>query len=323
MFASLTVEENLRLVFRQRGGRQCVPDALDRAYEAFPVLGERRRQHGGTLSGGRAAHALAGQGAGAPAQPAGGRRDLARSGPGGDRRRLRGPAPDQPGRHRPAGGRATGGPGPRPGRDGRGPRARLGGLRRTGRRGPGRGRAGDGGPGRAAHRGPTRGRGDPPVGPGQGRAPTAAPPAPFAEGRGDTRRGTPPTGDGTRRNPNEQQRARRRHRRRGPDDHGQAGWGPGPLAPGRPARLRPDVAGGADGHRPGDRRRRHRGLRHPGGGAEHQRHPQRAGCRPACPRACRPPPWTGSAARPSRPCTSPRPASRPATTTWWWPVASR
>jgi branched-chain amino acid transport system ATP-binding protein len=52
VFASLTVEENLRLVFRQRGGRQCVPDALARAYEAFPVLGRRRTQHGGTLSGG-------------------------------------------------------------------------------------------------------------------------------------------------------------------------------------------------------------------------------------------------------------------------------
>jgi branched-chain amino acid transport system ATP-binding protein len=52
VFASLTVEENLRLVFRQRGGRHCVPDALARAYDAFPVLGERRRQHGGTLSGG-------------------------------------------------------------------------------------------------------------------------------------------------------------------------------------------------------------------------------------------------------------------------------
>ncbi len=52
VFASLTVEENLRLVFRQRGGRQCVPDALARAFAAFPVLGERRRQHGGTLSGG-------------------------------------------------------------------------------------------------------------------------------------------------------------------------------------------------------------------------------------------------------------------------------
>jgi branched-chain amino acid transport system ATP-binding protein len=52
VFASLTVEENLRLVFRQRGGRQCVADSLARAYEAFPVLGQRRSQHGGTLSGG-------------------------------------------------------------------------------------------------------------------------------------------------------------------------------------------------------------------------------------------------------------------------------
>jgi branched-chain amino acid transport system ATP-binding protein len=52
VFSSLTVEENLKLVFRQRGGRRCVPDALERSYEAFPVLGERRKQHGGTLSGG-------------------------------------------------------------------------------------------------------------------------------------------------------------------------------------------------------------------------------------------------------------------------------
>jgi branched-chain amino acid transport system ATP-binding protein len=52
VFASLTVEENLRLVFRQRGGRRCVPDALTRAYEAFPALGQRRNQGGGTLSGG-------------------------------------------------------------------------------------------------------------------------------------------------------------------------------------------------------------------------------------------------------------------------------
>ncbi len=52
VFASLTVEENLRLVFRQRGGRRCVPDALARAYEAFPALSQRRGQGGGTLSGG-------------------------------------------------------------------------------------------------------------------------------------------------------------------------------------------------------------------------------------------------------------------------------
>lgn len=53
ILANLTVEENLVLSFRQRGGRRQVPDALARAYRAFPVLGERRRQRGGTLSGGQ------------------------------------------------------------------------------------------------------------------------------------------------------------------------------------------------------------------------------------------------------------------------------
>ncbi|HUY67370.1 MAG TPA: ABC transporter ATP-binding protein [Acidimicrobiales bacterium] len=53
IFANLTVEENLVLVFRQRLGRKSVADALDRAYDGFPVLGERRRQRGGTLSGGQ------------------------------------------------------------------------------------------------------------------------------------------------------------------------------------------------------------------------------------------------------------------------------
>jgi branched-chain amino acid transport system ATP-binding protein len=52
VFADLTVEENLRILFRQRLGRRQVPDALERAYENFPILGSRRRQHGGTLSGG-------------------------------------------------------------------------------------------------------------------------------------------------------------------------------------------------------------------------------------------------------------------------------
>ncbi len=52
VFASLTVEENLRLAFRQRGGRKSVAGSLDRAFEAFPVLSARRKQQGGTLSGG-------------------------------------------------------------------------------------------------------------------------------------------------------------------------------------------------------------------------------------------------------------------------------
>ena len=52
IFSHLTVEENLTLAFRQRAGRRRVADSLARAYEAFPALGQRRRQRGGTLSGG-------------------------------------------------------------------------------------------------------------------------------------------------------------------------------------------------------------------------------------------------------------------------------
>jgi branched-chain amino acid transport system ATP-binding protein len=53
LFASLTVEENLTLGFRQKLGRAGVSGGLERAYAAFPVLAERRRQMGGTLSGGQ------------------------------------------------------------------------------------------------------------------------------------------------------------------------------------------------------------------------------------------------------------------------------
>ena len=52
VFASLTVEENLVLSFRQALGRAGVGPALERAYARFPRLGERRRQNAGTLSGG-------------------------------------------------------------------------------------------------------------------------------------------------------------------------------------------------------------------------------------------------------------------------------
>lgn len=53
VFAGLTVEENLLVSFRARGGAKGVRPALTRAYETFPVLGERRRQRAGTLSGGQ------------------------------------------------------------------------------------------------------------------------------------------------------------------------------------------------------------------------------------------------------------------------------
>jgi branched-chain amino acid transport system ATP-binding protein len=53
VFSTLTVEENLTLAFRQREGRAKLRDNLERAYTAFPILGERRRQMAGTLSGGQ------------------------------------------------------------------------------------------------------------------------------------------------------------------------------------------------------------------------------------------------------------------------------
>ena len=52
VFASLTVEENLTLSFRRSRGRAGVRSGLDLAFELFPVLGDRRRQAAGTLSGG-------------------------------------------------------------------------------------------------------------------------------------------------------------------------------------------------------------------------------------------------------------------------------
>ncbi len=53
LFSSLTVEENLLVSFRRKVGRHGSGEALERAYGAFPVLKERRRQLGGTLSGGQ------------------------------------------------------------------------------------------------------------------------------------------------------------------------------------------------------------------------------------------------------------------------------
>jgi branched-chain amino acid transport system ATP-binding protein len=52
VFASLTVEENLSLSFRRVRGRRGLRKSLDLAYEMFPVLGRRRGQTAGTLSGG-------------------------------------------------------------------------------------------------------------------------------------------------------------------------------------------------------------------------------------------------------------------------------
>ncbi len=52
VFATLTVEENLSLPLHRALGRENLDAAMTRAYELFPILGERRRQAAGTLSGG-------------------------------------------------------------------------------------------------------------------------------------------------------------------------------------------------------------------------------------------------------------------------------
>ncbi|MGH9085913.1 MAG: ABC transporter ATP-binding protein [Acidimicrobiales bacterium] len=52
VFATLTVEENLRLAFRRSKGRREVAAALDQAFTRFPALAGRRHQVAGTLSGG-------------------------------------------------------------------------------------------------------------------------------------------------------------------------------------------------------------------------------------------------------------------------------
>jgi branched-chain amino acid transport system ATP-binding protein len=52
VFATLTVEQNLTLSFRRAMGRAGVQPGLAKAYELFPVLGKRRKQAAGTLSGG-------------------------------------------------------------------------------------------------------------------------------------------------------------------------------------------------------------------------------------------------------------------------------
>ncbi len=52
LFPLMTVEENLLLGSYTARGRRARAQNLQRVYETFPVLGERRRQDAGTLSGG-------------------------------------------------------------------------------------------------------------------------------------------------------------------------------------------------------------------------------------------------------------------------------
>ncbi len=52
IFPRLTVEENLILGAFHRDDKEGIANDIDHVYSLFPVLGERNKQHGGTLSGG-------------------------------------------------------------------------------------------------------------------------------------------------------------------------------------------------------------------------------------------------------------------------------
>lgn len=52
LFAPLSVMDNLRMGAFQRGGGEDFGSNLERVFELFPILKERRRQSAGTLSGG-------------------------------------------------------------------------------------------------------------------------------------------------------------------------------------------------------------------------------------------------------------------------------
>jgi branched-chain amino acid transport system ATP-binding protein len=53
LFVKMTVEENLELGSFRRAARSRRNETLERIYEMFPILHERRRQIAGTLSGGQ------------------------------------------------------------------------------------------------------------------------------------------------------------------------------------------------------------------------------------------------------------------------------
>lgn len=52
LFSAMSVQDNLLMGAYLRGDRENIAADLDRVYGMFPILGERRRQDAGTLSGG-------------------------------------------------------------------------------------------------------------------------------------------------------------------------------------------------------------------------------------------------------------------------------
>jgi branched-chain amino acid transport system ATP-binding protein len=52
IFPDLTVRQNLEIAYKVPKNFEGDPWTIDRIYQLFPILAERQRQHGGTLSGG-------------------------------------------------------------------------------------------------------------------------------------------------------------------------------------------------------------------------------------------------------------------------------
>ena len=130
VFSTLTVEENLTLAFRQRAGRGKLKENLERAYTAFPILGERRRQSGGTLSGGQQRLLSLAKVLVVPSKVLVADELSLGLGAGGRGRRVRGTPGDQSERDGAGGGRAAGQPGPATGQLGRRAQSRQRGLPR-------------------------------------------------------------------------------------------------------------------------------------------------------------------------------------------------
>ncbi len=99
IFPRLTVLENLELGAITRNDPAAIRLDLDHAYSLFPILRERSKQLGGTLSGGEQ-QMLAVARADVSSQIASARRTLARPGSAGRGQNLRGHPNAEPGRHR-------------------------------------------------------------------------------------------------------------------------------------------------------------------------------------------------------------------------------
>lgn len=53
LFAWMTVEDNLQMgAYLREDGARAIAESLEQSYKLFPILGERRKQNAGTLSGG-------------------------------------------------------------------------------------------------------------------------------------------------------------------------------------------------------------------------------------------------------------------------------